>query len=55
MGNLSPYESSKGNQADNQTWFDPTLVKDLMNVIENVQFIDPTFRHSCLVLSSEVI
>ena len=27
-------------------WF-----KDLMNVTEKLQFIDPTFRHSCLVPS----
>ena len=25
---------------------------DLMNVTETLQFIDPTFRHSCLVPSS---
>ena len=31
-------------------WF-----KDLMNVTEKLQFIDPTFRHSCLVPSSGVI
>ena len=29
-------------------------LKDLMIVTENLQFIDPTFRHSCLVPSSEV-
>ena len=28
-------------------WF-----KDLMNVTEKLQFIDPTFQHSCLVSSS---
>ena len=31
-------------------WF-----KDLMNVIDKLQFIDPTFGHSCLVLSSGMI
>ena len=31
-------------------WF-----KDLMNVTEKLQFIDPTFRHSCIVPSSGVI
>ena len=31
-------------------WF-----KDLMNVTEKLQFIDPIFRHSCLVSSSGVI
>ena len=31
-------------------WF-----KDLMNVTEKLQFIDPTFRHSCLVPSPRVI
>ena len=31
-------------------WF-----KDLMNVTEKLQFIDPTFRHSCLVPSLGVI
>ena len=27
-------------------------VKDLMNVTEKLQFIDPTFQHSCLMSSS---
>ena len=31
-------------------WF-----KDLINVTEKLQFIDPTFRQSCLVPSSGVI
>ena len=40
---------------DNQTRFDATLFKDLMNVTEKLQFIDYTFRHSCLVPSSGVM
>ena len=31
-------------------WF-----KDFMNVTEKLQFIDPTFRHSCIVPSSGLI
>ena len=26
---------------DNQTWFDATLFKELLNVTEKLQFIDP--------------
>ena len=33
----------------------PLWFKDLMNVTKKLQFIDPTFRHSCLVPSSGVI
>ena len=33
-----------------QLWFE-----DLTNVTEKLQFIDPTFQHSCLVPSSGVI
>ena len=32
------YQSSHGNQV-----FDATLFKDIMNVTEKLQFIDPTF------------
>ena len=31
------------------------LFEDLMNVTEKLQFIDPMFRHSCLVPSSGMI
>ena len=32
------------------TWYDATLwSKDFMKVTEKLQFIDPTFRHFCLV------
>ena len=30
-------------------------LKDLMNVIEKLQFLDPTFRHSCVEFSSRVM
>ena len=33
-----------------ELWFE-----DLTNVTEKLQFIDPTFQHSCLVPSSGVI
>ena len=33
----------------------PVWFEDLMNVTEKFQFIEPMFRHSCLVPSSGVI
>ena len=40
------------NQVDNQTWLN---IKDLMNITEKLQLIDPISRHSCLVSSSGMI
>ena len=40
------------NQVDNHTWLN---IKDLMNITEKLQLIDPTSGHSCLVSSSGMI
>ena len=43
------HSSSHGNQVDNQTWFDATLVWRFNECNREFTIIDLMFRHSCLV------